>query len=299
MAIRKLFEKPERDNHLRPVATETPKTAFVLGGGGNLGAIQVGQLKALIEREILPDAVVGCSVGALNGAAVAGNPTLDETDRLADMWRGLTKQDIFPSGSRTRGPWLFIRNGVSAYSAHGLQNVLDRWMKVRDFADTAVPFWAVATALHTGLEHWFNRGDLVQALLASTALPGFLPPVRVGGEEYIDGGVVNNVPVSKAYELGAKKIYVLDVGHIERERPTPKRPYEVLMQAVSIARAHRFRTELNEVPEGVELVRMPNVDPGRIRFDDFSRSSELMDRAHRLSAAFLDKAASGSLLESA
>jgi NTE family protein len=162
-------------------------------------------------------------------------------------------------------------------------------MEVKTFSDCVVPFWAVATALHTGLEHWFDRGDIVQALLASTALPGFLPPVRVDGEDFIDGGVVNNVPVSKAYELGAKRIYVLDVGHIERERREPKRPYEVLMHAVSIARAHRFRTELNEVPEGVELIRMPTVDPGKLRFDDFSRSSELIERAYRVSSAFLDK----------
>lgn len=294
MAGRKLLGG---DAPLRLIAAQTPETAFVLGGGGNLGSIQVGQLRALIERDILPDAVVGCSVGALNGAAIAGNPTVEETERLAGLWRGLDSKDIFPSPSRTRGPWLFIRNGLSAYSDHGLRRVLHRWLQVTSFGDLAIPFWAVATTLHTGLEHWFGRGDIVQALLASTALPGFLPPVRVDGEDYIDGGVVNNVPVSKAYELGCKRIYVLDVGLLERERREAKRPYEVLMQAVSIARAHRFRTEMTDVPEGVELIRMPTVDPGKLRFDDFSRSAELMDRAYQVSSAFLDK--TPSLAESA
>lgn len=291
MRIRKSFQE-ERNDHLR-VVPNVPHTAFVLGGGGNLGAIQVGQLRALIERQIVPDAVIGCSVGALNGAAVAASPTLEEIERLAGMWKNLGKQDIFPSPSRTRGPWLFIRNGLSAYSDQGLRRVLDRWMRIKTFAETSVPFWAVATVLHTGVEHWFDRGDIVQALLASTALPGFLPPVRVDGEDLIDGGVVNNVPLSKAYELGVKRIYVLDVGYFERERREAKRPYEVLMQAVSIARAHRFRTELNEVPDGVELIRMPLVDPGKIRFDDFSRSAELMERAYRVSAAFLEKTTAG------
>jgi NTE family protein len=285
MAIRKLLQPQE--GYLR-VIDSRPETAFVLGGGGNLGAIQVGQLRALLERDIVPHAVIGCSVGALNGAAIAGRPTLAEADRLADMWRSLDSRDIFPSPSRTRGPWLFIRNGQSAYSDHGLRRVLHKWMQVRSFSDMAVPFWAVATTLHTGLEHWFSRGDVVQALLASTALPGFLPPVRVDGEEYIDGGVVNNVPVSKAYELGAKRIYVLDVGNVEREQREAKRPYEVLMQAVAIARAHRFRTEMADVPDGVELIRMPTIDPGKLRYDDFSRSGELMDRAYTVSAAYLE-----------
>ena len=268
-----------------------PHTAFVLGGGGNLGAIQVGQLRALLERKIVPDAVIGCSVGALNGAAVAGNPTLEECDRLAELWNGLGRHDIFPSSSRTRGPWLFLRHGLSAYSDHGLRRVIDKWLHFRTFEDARVPFHAVATALRTGLEQWFSSGDVVRALLASTALPGFLPPVRIDGEDYIDGGVVNNVPISKAFELGASRVYVLDCGNSERERKTPNRPYEVLMQAVSIARSHRFRAESGDVPEGVELVKMPTIDPGKIKFDDFGRSAELIERAHRVSSAFLDKTA--------
>jgi NTE family protein len=297
MTIRGTFQ--EGEPRLRLLAPKQPQTAFVLGGGGNLGAIQVGQLRALIEHEVVPDVVVGCSVGALNGAAVAASPTLAEVDRLADLWRSLSKHDIFPSSSRTRGPWLFIRNGLSAYSDQGLRNVIDRWLSSKTFEQLQLPFWAVATALHTGLEHWFNRGDVVRALLASTALPGFLPPVQVEGEEYIDGGVVNNVPVSKAFELGCRRVYVLDVGLVERERRQAKRPYEILMQAVSIARAHRFRDDMNHVPDGVELVRMPNLDPGKLKFDDFTRSQELMDRAYRVSSAFLDKAEAGTLRETA
>lgn len=278
----------ERD-HLRVIETPVPKTAFVLGGGGNLGSIQVGQLRALIERNIVPDAVVGCSVGALNGAAIAARPTTAEVDRLAELWQGLNREDIFPSHGRTRGPWLFIRSGRSAYSDHGLRRLIHRWLPARSFSDLQVPLHAVATALHTGREHWFDHGDIAPALLASTALPGFLPPVSVDGEEFIDGGVVNNVPVSKAYQLGVERIVVLDVGGVERERRDPKRPYEVLMQAVSIARAHRFRAEMSDIPDGIEVVRMPTIDPGKLRFDDFSRTGELMERAYRTCAAFLDR----------
>lgn len=269
-----------RNRHLR--------TAFVLGGGGNLGAIQVGQLRALIERGIVPDMVVGCSVGALNGAAVAGNPTLQEVERLARLWTGLTRNHIFPSSRLSRGPWLFLRNGLSAFPNAGLRRVIERWLTYGSFEEATLPLWIVATSVRTGLEHWFNSGDVAQALLASTALPGIFPPVEIGDEHFVDGGVVNNVPVSKALELGANRIYVLDVGSTERSKPAPRRPYEALLQAVGIAHTYRFRVDLDHVPEGVEMHRLPGVDPGKIRYDDFSRSGQLIDRAYKAAAAYLD-----------
>jgi NTE family protein len=264
-----------------------PETAFVLGGGGNLGAIQVGQLRALLERGIVPDVVVGCSVGALNAAAVAGNPTPDEVDRLVGLWSTLTRDDIFPSSKLARGPWLFVRNGLSAFSSDGLRRVIDGWMHYKTFEETVVPLWIVATSMRTGLEHWFRTGDVRQALMASTALPGFFPPVDVDGELFIDGGVVNNVPVSKAIELGCKRIFVLDVGNHVKERKAPQRPYEVLMQAVSIARAHRFRVDLDHVPEGVQLFPMPAIDTTGLKYDDFKQSQRLIDIAYRTASAFL------------
>ncbi len=279
MAIRNLFQ-------------QRPRTAFVLGGGGNLGAVQVGQLRALLTHGITPDVVIGCSVGALNGAAIAGSPTLGEVTRLEELWKRLGREDIFPSSKLGRGPWMFVRNGLSAYSDHGLKRVIDGWLHYRLFEETTVPFWVVATCLATGREHWFHSGDVKRPLLASTALPGVFPPVPIDGHVYIDGGVVNNVPISKAFDMKAKRVYVLDVGSLERERPTPKRPYEVLLQAVSIARASRLRIEQENVPDGVGLIRLPGVDSGKLRYDDFTRSSDLIERSYRASSMFLERTAS-------
>lgn len=275
MAIRSLFAK-------------APHTAFVLGGGGNLGAIQVGQLRALLERGIKPDVVIGCSVGALNGAALASEPTVEGVARLAELWRGLHREDIFPSTRMGRGPWLFMRNGSSAYSDGGIRNLIHRWNHIEKFEEAKLPFWVVATSLHHGVERWFHSGQLLPALLASTSLPGIFPPVDIDGDTYIDGGVVNNIPVSKAIDLGCKRIFVLDVGNLEKERPEPRRPYEVLMQAVSIARAHRYRYDRDHVPSNVQLLPMPTIDVGKLRYDDFHRTSELIDRAYAASAAFLN-----------
>jgi NTE family protein len=273
---------------IRRLFHSRPRTAFVFSGGGNLGAIQVGQVRALLERGILPDAVVGCSVGALNGAAIAGNPTLEEADRLAALWTGLTREDIFPATGRGRGPWLYIRNGTSAYSDVGLRRLIAHWLRFQRFEDAAVRFSVVATCLRDGRERWFESGDVAMPLLASTALPGAFPPVDIGGEMFIDGGVLNNIPISKAFEMRARKVFVLDVGNGERETKNPKRPYEVLMQAVSIARAHRFRVEREQVPDGIEMIRMPSIDVGKLRYDDFSRSAELVERSYHASCAFLD-----------
>jgi NTE family protein len=273
---------------IRNLFHNKPRTAFVFGGGGNLGAIQVGQVRALLERGIVPDAVIGCSVGALNGAAIAGDPTLDGAERLAQLWRGLTRQDIFPSTRVGHGPWLYVRNGTSAFADHGLRKLIQQWLRFARFEDAATRFAVVATSLRSGVERWFESGGVARPLLASTALPGAFPPVEIEGELYIDGGVVNNVPISKAFEMRAKRVYVLDVGNLDKERPAPKRPYEVLVQAVSIARAHRFRIERETVPDGVHMTRMPPIDVGKLRYDDFSRSAELMERAYRASCAFLD-----------
>lgn len=291
MAIRRLFHSK-------------PRTAFVFSGGGNLGAIQVGQALALLERGIVPDVVIGCSVGSLNAAAIAADPSVDQAVRLATLWKGLHREDIFPSTGRGRGPWLYIRAGVSAYSDQGLRRLIATWTSTaKRFEDLAARLCVVATSLRTGLEHWFESGDLTRPLLASTALPGAFPPVDVDGETYIDGGVVNNIPVSKAFELGATRVYVLDVGNHEEQRPAPKRPYEVLMHAVNIARAHRFRIEREQVPDGVEMIRMPTVnlaaDIGRLRYDDFSRSAALIERAYRASVRYLDELEAGSLTDAA
>lgn len=273
---------------IRSLFHHRPRAAFVFSGGGNLGAIQVGQVKALIERGITPDAVIGCSVGALNGAAVAGEPGMDAVRHLENVWRSLKREDIFPPTKIGRGPWIYAKNGTGAYADTGLRRLVDQCLRFARFEDAKASFHVVATSLAAGTERWFNAGSVALPLLASTALPGAFPPVDIDGELYIDGGVVNNIPISKAFELRAKRVYVLDVGNMERERRTPKRPYEVLMQAVSIARAYRYRIERDNVPEGVEMIRLPAIDVGKLKYDDFSRTSELIERSYHASAAFLD-----------
>jgi NTE family protein len=269
----------------------SPRTIFVLGGGGNLGALQVGMLQAVLDRGIVPDELVGCSAGAINAAFIASDPTPDGARRLAELWSTM-QTDIVQPFTRFDGVRLLTHRGVSLQSNAGLRRVLDAHLPHRRFEDFSVPFHVVATSLTHNAERWFSSGDVVEPILASTALPAIFPPVRLGGEVLVDGGVLNNVPVSKAYELRPNRIFVFHVGNFERARPAPKRPIDVLLQAFSISRSYRYESEIKQPPKpDVELVNLPSVNPGKLRYNDFGRSAELIERARLATAAFLDTAA--------
>ena len=266
---------------------DAPRTAFVLGGGGNLGAIQVGMLQAVLERGIQPDLVVGCSVGALNAAAVAAEPTLRGVDTLRDIWLNIKDDVICPAG-RLSTIRLLTHRGHSLQPNDGLRRLIETHVAYRAFEDFPTQFQVVATSLSTGHERWFSSGPVVEPILASAALPAVFPPVDIDGELLIDGGVVDNVPVSRALKLGATKVVVFHVGNFERPRPVPKRPIDVLVQSFSIARNHRFVREVHQPPDGVEMLVLPGVDPGKLRYDDFRHSRRLMAAGYAHTSAWLD-----------
>lgn len=264
--------------------------AFVLGGGGNLGAVQVGMLRALVEHGVRPDLVVGCSVGALNGVAFAQEPSRVGVARLEQLWHTLDGREVMRSG------WLptavqLARRGIAIHDTEGLRRTIQAVLAVDRFEHLPVPFQCVATDLDGAREVWFSDGPLLDAILASSALPSVYPPVEIDGVRYIDGAVVNDVPVSRAVELGARRLYVLHVGSFDRPQPEPKRPLDVAVQAYWIARRHRFHRDLATLPRNVEAVVLPTGDPPRIRFDDFTRSGELIEAAYEASAAHLASAA--------
>ena len=280
---------------VRLLRKPTPGTAFVLGGGGNLGAVQVGMLQALFELGVVPEVVIGCSVGALNAAGLAADPTLAGVRKMRDVWLNLNGDELWPAG-RISGLWMLGRKGQAIQPNTGLRQLIERALPYQRLEDAVLPVHVNATSLETGRGHWFTSGSAVDAILASAALPSVFPPVVVDGQAYIDGGVVDNVPISRALALGAQRIFVLHVGNFARPRQLPRRPIDVLLQSFSIARNHRFLAETDEPPEGVELVVLPAVDPGRVKRNDFSHSWDLITRSHAAAAEFLTgqgQAASG------
>jgi NTE family protein len=272
---------------LRDGIPPQPRTAFVLGGGGPLGAVQVGMLQAVLARGLQPDMLLGCSVGAINAVCLAGAPTPAGGERLAEIWRGLEADSIIASGHLSR-LWLLARKGLALQSNDGLRALIESSIDYGTFEEAAVELHVVATSMRTGRERWFSSGEVVEPVLASAALPAIFPPVEIDGELFIDGAVVDNVPISRAVALGATRVVVFHVGNFERPRPLPRRPLDVLLQSFSIARNYRFLAEVEHPPPGVELITLPSIDPGPTRYNDFARSHQLIERARAAAAAFLD-----------
>ncbi len=243
-------------------------------------------LRALVENGIAPDVVLGCSVGALNGAGFAADPTLAGVERLRDHWLH-SSSDLMPS-SRIPPAVQLVRKGASLHSNEGLRRGIRSLLGASDtFGSLALPFECVAADVEEAMERWFNEGDLVEPILASAALPAVYPPVTIDGVRYIDGGVIDNVPIARAVELGCRTIYVLHVGPHGRPDMELRRPLDGALLAYWIARNSRFARDLASLPPRVEAVVLP---PGRrpeIRFDDFSHADEMIERGYQQSMEFL------------
>jgi NTE family protein len=260
--------------------------AFVLSGGGNFGPLQVGALRALLERGITPDLLVGCSAGALNAALLAQEVSLPQVDRLAHLWRMVTQADVYP-GSHWGALWRLLLGRDSLYDNRALYTFLQRngITPETEFAhfSGARPL-VTATSLRTGKLHVFglNRHDRVlDALMASTALAPMHPPWEVNGELYVDGGTVTPLPVRVALEQGATEIYALDLigvtlpQEVDVLRGIPSLLRHSVMTTVrlqvqhdlALARSHR-QVRLHYIPLG-----MDNPPPAT----DFSREEEMFE----------------------
>jgi NTE family protein len=271
------------------------QVAFVLGGGGVLGAHEVGMLQALAEAGIRPDLVLGTSVGALNGVFVAADQAA-AVPRLARLWRDGAAGEAF-GGSLLGRVATFARSGTHLHSNEPLRRLLEELLPVARIEDLTIPFQCVAASIERAAAHWFTSGPIVPAVLASTAVPGLLPPVEVEGEHFLDGGLVHSIPVGRAVRLGARTVYVLHVGRIERPLEVPRRPWEVGLVAFEIARRHRFAEEMASLPRGVTVHVLPAgatadaaPDLSQLRYRDVSRIDEHIERAYKAAAAYLAEA---------
>ncbi len=266
--------------------------AFVLGGGGVLGAVEVGMVRALLEAEIRPEIIVGTSIGAINGALVAADPTISVIGRLVDLWASKQARDVF-GDSAPRQLARLARGGTHLHSTAPLRAMLDRELRdAHRFEDLPVRFECCAASIERAAEHWFSRGPLVDAVLASAAVPGLLPPIAIDGQHYIDGGIVNSIPVGRAVELGAATVYVLQVGRIDRPLIAPRNVVEVARVAFEISRRHRFAREMAAVPPDVTVHVLPpgagsKRDDSPLAYRDLRAAQRRIDRAYEASAAFL------------
>jgi len=272
--------------------------AFVLGGGGVLGAHEVGMLRALSECEISPGLVLGTSIGAVNGALFAADPTAEGVERISRLWQETDLAEISASNVLRRVSTL-VRSGTHLESLEAFRARLVEALPCRRVEDLVVPFQCVAASIERAAEHWFDSGELADVVLASCAVPGILPPVEIDGEHFIDGGIVNSIPVARAVALGAREIYVLQVGRLEKPLQPPRWPWEVGLVAFEVARRHRFAHDLQSLPDGVRLHVLPtggsaapayNDLPGQIRLRRIARSvSQQIDLSYQASLTYLGR----------
>jgi NTE family protein len=268
------------------------ETAFVLGGGGLLGAVEVGMLRALLEAGVRPDLILGTSVGALNGALVAADPGPGVIDRLVGLWESAVGgREVYGDGP-VRQVRRAVRTGTHLHSVGPLRDRLAQELGDLTFAELGVPFQCCASSIERAAEHWFTHGRVVDAVVASAAVPGLLEPAEVDGEHYLDGGIVNWIPVGRAVECGATRVFVLQVGRVDRPLAPPRRPWEVARVSFEIARRHRFHREMAGLPGHVTAHVLPTgggsrKDDSLLAYRDFGGVSRRIDAAYDASAAYL------------
>ncbi|HJS92894.1 MAG TPA: patatin-like phospholipase family protein [Solirubrobacteraceae bacterium] len=268
--------------------TGKPSTAFVLSGGASLGAIQVGMLRALYEREIVPDVIVGTSAGAMNGAFIASRPpTIATTDALASVWRGLRRCQIFPVSPLT-GLLGFIGTRDHMVPASGLRKLIEGHIEHERLEDLPIPLHVVAVDVISGEELRLSRGPIVDAVLASAAIPGVVSPVRWGDRRLMDGGVANNTPISHAVDLGARRIYVLPTGYACALPRPPRGALAVALHAISLLTQRRLIDDIARHRGDARLIVLPPPCPLSVQPIDFAHADELVDRALADARRFLD-----------
>jgi NTE family protein len=259
------------------------RVAFVFSGGASLGASQAGMLQALYEEGIRPDLLVGTSAGAINAAYVASRPATVQTALdLQRIWRRLNRSQVFPANPLTAGLGMLGLRDHSV-SPGSLRRLLSRHVQINRLEEAPVGLHVLAADLMSGDEVLLSEGPTIDAVLASAAIPGVFPGVPWTSRLLVDGGIVNNTPISHAVELGAEQVYVLmAVGAAPLGR-APRGVVASAVAAVSHALTRRFAEDVARYAHSVDLKILSAPRLEGIMPTDFGHADELI--AQGLSAA--------------
>lgn len=255
-------------------------TAFVLAGGGSFGAVQVGMLTSLAAAGIVPDMIVGASVGAYNAALFAAEPSPEGVARLARVWHGIKRQDVFPITLSTLMGFAIRRDVL--VGTDGLRRLIDAHLPYRAIEEARIPLHVVATDFFTGAPRVLSAGPAPEAIMASSAIPAAFAPVRIGDSYLVDGAVTSNTPVRVAVELGARRIIVLPTGYACDLKAPPKGAIASALHALTLLIARQLVAEIEALPAGISCAIVPTLCPLSGSPYDFSRTPELIDSAERV-----------------
>ncbi|SIO14711.1 NTE family protein [Bradyrhizobium erythrophlei] len=261
------------------------KTAFVFAGGGSFGAIQVGMLQSLAAHGIVADMVVGSSVGALNGAFYAGDPTLGGVERLATIWRGLQRRDVFPMSWRTVLSFLWRRDFLIPHD--GIRKLIDDHIPFRNLQDARLPVHIVTTDIISGDSVVLSEGSTAEAIVASTAIPGAFAPIRHNDHYLADGAISSNTPIKVAVKKGAQRLIILPTGHACATQAPPVGAVANALHALTLLIARQLVSELESLDPAIEYFVVPPLCPLVGSPYDFSRTADHIDRAIATTDAWL------------
>src|SRR5947207_2903797 len=265
------------------------RRTWVLGGGGARGAAQVGVLQALFEANIEgPAAVVGTSVGALNGASIAAYPSLAGTMMLREVWMSRQALSVFqahPLGIIVSG---VRRDQLSAFPQRNVRRLIDRAQAltgITTFEQLRVPLAVVATDLNAGKPAVFRSGDLTPALLASTAIPGIFPMVRVNDREHLDGGVVENTPLNIAVDDGAKEILAISLMAGGEYEGPPTGFAELIARTLQLSLHHQMLSDYERLRQRSRIVVLCPVTAPTATWEMKRENIEAVMEASRVATA--------------
>ena len=261
------------------------KTAFVFAGGGSFGAIQVGMLHSLAAHGVVADMVVGSSVGALNGAFYAGDPTLGGVQRLAAVWRGLQRHDVFPLGWGSLLGFLWRRDFLIPHD--GIRKLVDDHIPYRNLQDARLPVHIVTTDIISGDSVVLSEGSTAEAIVASTAIPGAFAPIRHNERFLADGAISSNTPIRVAVGKGASRLIILPTGHACASQAPPVGAVANALHALTLLIARQLVSELEGLGPGIEYFVVPPLCPLVGSPYDFSRTADHIERAIRTTDAWL------------
>ena len=265
----------------------TAKVAFVLPGGGSFGAIQIGMLKALVNHGIKPDFIVGASVGAFNSAYFAARPDADGVAEMETIWRGLKRQDVFPTSLATL--WQFLRHGKFEVATSGLQGLIEAHLPYRLIEDAPLPLHILATDFTTGAPVVMSKGPVCEAILASSAVPAAFAPVKIGDRYLIDGAMASKTPLLVAADLGATRIVLLPVGFACANTEPPRGSIAHAIHALTLMMARQLLADVRLLGTSVEISVVPPLCPLAGSPHNFSQTAPFIERAYASTSAWLDR----------
>jgi NTE family protein len=270
-----------------------PAVAFVLAGGASLAAMQAGMLRALYERGIRADLLVATSAGALNAAFIASRPqTVDTARELAEVWRGLHRQDVFPIHPPT------VIAALANQRDHlvpdrALRHLAASHLEIDRLEHAHTPLHLAAFDILRGEAAYLSEGPALDAVLAAAAIPGVLPPVRWGRRLLVDGGLVANTPIARAIELGAERVYVLPTQDPASRGVSlaPRGALDAAVHAFMLLVDATLESDLRRYAEAAELILLPATNPANVQATDFDQADRLMRAALLAARQALDGAA--------